>query len=167
MNRRREERFRHRMACQLELGGSRLYQGIVLNVSRAGLFVQTRARVPRQATHPLAVEFRSAAAGGFATLSARVARQFWVPQQLARLAAGGMGLQVLGDCAAWLEFLDAIAALRKTELAACEPPRPILQAVPKRCRECGRERTTLWSELCGWCGGQRPRLRNDRDLSRR
>jgi len=164
MNRRREERFRHRMGCQLELGGGRLYHGIVLNVSRSGLFVQTRARLPRAATAPIAVGFRSAASGEAATLSARVARQFWVPDQLVRLAAGGLGLRVLGDFAAWLELLHGLTERGNPELVGGEAAPPLRQAAPARCSECGRERTTLWSELCGWCSGKRPRLRGDRGL---
>jgi len=152
------------MACQVELGGTRLYQGIVLNVSRSGLFVQTRAKIPAErAMAPIAVEFRSAASGT-EKFSARVASQFWVPDQLVRLAAGGLGLRVLGDCAAWAELLDGIAGRRNPGLVGREAPPPLRQAAPARCSECGRERTTLWSELCGWCSGKRPRLRGDREL---
>src|SRR5262245_50595923 len=121
MNRRREERFRHRMVCQVELGGSRLYQGIVLNVSRSGLLVQTRAKIPPgRATGPLAVEFRSAASGESEKLSASVARQFSVPDQLVRLAAGGLGLQVLGDCSPWAELLHGITGRRNPVLVGRE-----------------------------------------------
>ena len=166
MERRREDRFCHRMTCTLQLN-DRLYQGLVLDVSPSGLFVQTRAKAPERAMAPVAVELRQPASDEATTLSAMVARQYWVPDQLRLLAEGGMGLRVIPDCAAWLELLDGLAERKKLALVGREAPRPLRQATPARCSECGRERTTLWSGVCGWCGGKHPRRRSDRDLSGR
>ena len=166
MERRREDRFGHRMTCKLELN-DRLYQGLVLDVSPSGLFVQTRAKAPERAMAPVTVELRSAASDDATTLSAMVARQYWVPDQLVRLVKGGMGLRVIGNCAAWLELIDGIAERKRLALVGREAARPLRQATPTRCGECGRERTTLWSGLCGWCSGKHPRRRSDRDLSGR
>jgi hypothetical protein len=112
------------------------------------------------------VEIRSAASNEAMTLSAIVARQNWVPDEPLRLATGGMGLRVIRSCAAWLELLGDLAELRKPARVGDAAMRPLRQVPPTRCGECGRERTTLWSELCGWCSGKRPRGRNDRDPSR-
>jgi len=154
------------MTCNLKLN-DRLYQGLVLDVSPSGLFVETRAKAPRGAMAPVTVELRSVASDEATTLSAMVARQSWVPDQLVELAKGGMGLRVIRNCAAWLELLDDIAERKKLLLVGREATRPLRQATPTRCGECGRERTTLWSGVCGWCSGKHPRQRSDRDLSGR
>ena len=166
MERRREDRFCHRMTCTLQLN-DRLYHGLVLDVSPSGLFVQTRAKAPERAMAPVAVELRHAASDETTTLSAMVARQYRVPEQLVVLAKGGMGLRVIRNCAAWLELLDGLAERKKLVLVGREAARPLRQLTPARCGECGRERTTLWSGLCGWCSGKPPRRRSDRDLSGR
>ena len=117
---------------------------------------------------PVTVELRRAASDEATTLSAMVAREYRVPDPLLLLAkGGGMGLRVIQDCAAWLELLDGLAERKKLALVGREAARPPLQATPARCGECGRERTTLWSGLCGWCSGKPPRRRSDRDLSGR
>jgi hypothetical protein len=164
MERRCEHRFGHRMACQLHLH-DRLHQGFVLDVSPSGLFVRTRAKTPRLEMAPVTVEVRSAASDEALTLSAVIARQYRMPDPLHGCVNGGMGLRVIGECAAWLELLDEIAGRKKRVLLGREALPPLRQVPPPRCGECGRERTTLWSELCGWCSGKRPRRRSHGDAS--
>jgi hypothetical protein len=164
MDRRRENRLCHRLACRLALNGG-LYQGLVLDVSRSGLFVQMRAKAARQASAPVTVEVRSTRADESITVSALVARQYWEPDPLFRWAKGGMGLRVIEDSAGWLGLLDEIARREEPVFVNGQALRPPRQTTRTRCSECGRERTTLWSEVCGWCSGRRPRRRSDSELS--
>ena len=166
MERRREHRFCHRMSCQLNLNDRR-YQGLVLDVSRSGLFVQTRAKAPGRTMAPVTVALRSTASDEALTLSAMVARQYWVPDQLVALAKGGVGLRVIGNCAAWLELLDDLAERKQLVLVGREAMRPLRPVTATRCGECGREGTTLWSGSCGWCSGNPPHRRSDRAPSGR
>ncbi len=86
-----EPRFKKRMSCRLSLGPSS-YSGMVLDLSRTGLFIQTSAGARPGAE--IAVNVHSA---GFTTpiaLSAQVVWQRRVPQQLRTVVKGGIGLKI-------------------------------------------------------------------------
>ena len=79
------------MPCQLKLGQTQ-YSGLVLDVSRTGLFVQTRA-TPGSGEEIEVMLSRPARDSGFA-LTAKVVWQRRVPSQLRRLVEGGVGLEI-------------------------------------------------------------------------
>jgi hypothetical protein len=91
MSKRRAERIRKRITCELFLDDQR-HRGIVLDLSETGIFVQTvassapgtTARVRLRAPGVKEVE-----------VEAVVARRLVVPAQLTSVARGGLGLRVL------------------------------------------------------------------------
>jgi hypothetical protein len=91
-DRRRETRSKRRIPCDLEYEG-RCIRGIVLDVSRGGLFVQTSTRLS-----PLTVVrvwLRLGNAREPIAVSCRVARLRLVPPRLASVARPGVGLRLL------------------------------------------------------------------------
>jgi Tfp pilus assembly protein PilZ len=87
----REPRFKRRMSCRLRVA-QRENSGIVLDVSRQGLFVQTSAaaRVGDRVEIELSGPGRSAPI----TLVAAVRWQRIVPAQLRSVSQAGLGLQI-------------------------------------------------------------------------
>ena len=86
-----ESRFKKRVPCQLKLG-KRQYSGLVLDMSRTGLFVQTSA-APRSGEEIEVILSRPERDSGFA-LTAKVVWQRRVPAPLRRLVDGGVGLEI-------------------------------------------------------------------------
>jgi Tfp pilus assembly protein PilZ len=84
-------RFKKRVPCRLKLGQQQ-YSGLVLDVSRTGLFVQTSA-TPRSGDEIEVVLSQPKRNSGFA-LTARVVWQRRVPSPLRRLVEGGVGLEI-------------------------------------------------------------------------
>lgn len=91
MEARVEPRFKKRVPCRIMLGKQQ-YSGLVLDVSRTGLFVQTSA-APVCGDEIEVTLTRPARDSGFA-LTARVVWQRRVPSQLRRLVEGGVGLEI-------------------------------------------------------------------------
>lgn len=101
-----EPRYRKRVPCELMLPDGR-HPGMVLNVSRRGLFVQTRARARpgervRVALNP---SHRQDAIG----LEARVVWKRVSPPQLQSLTRGGVGLEIQLASDAYYDFLARVA----------------------------------------------------------
>jgi Tfp pilus assembly protein PilZ len=86
-----DPRFKKRMPCDLRFGGHR-YPGIVLNISRGGLFVQTSMGAQPGAT--VDVELNGANAQQPIALQARVVWKRVVSQQLRSVHQAGLGLQI-------------------------------------------------------------------------
>ena len=84
-----EPRYRKRIPCKLRRSRS-TFSGLVLDVSRTGLFVQTRA-VAKAGDE---VEIMLARPEAAILLDARVVWQRNVPPQLRRAVEGGFGLQI-------------------------------------------------------------------------
>jgi PilZ domain len=90
--RRRENRSRRRIPCDLEYEGHRI-TGIVLDVSHGGLFVQTSTKLsPGTAVRVL---LRLGNAPEPIAVRCSVARQRSVPPRLASVARPGVGLRLL------------------------------------------------------------------------
>jgi hypothetical protein len=113
-----DRRFKKRVPCRFSVpGGS--YSGMVLNVSRGGMFVQTSAAVsPGDAVH---IEL---AAGDAEPLGvdARVVWRRVVAPRLRTVSTGGMGVHIQYACDAYFGFLAQLAALRPAEAAAEHAP---------------------------------------------
>jgi hypothetical protein len=90
MGKRRAERIKRRITCELLLDG-RSYRGIVLDLSATGIFVQTEATPPPLAR--MRIRFHTATGEEFEA-DAAVARRQVVPRELAGVVRGGLGLRI-------------------------------------------------------------------------
>ena len=104
MEQRRAERIKQRLTCELVIG-DRNHQGIVLDVSRTGLFVQTSASPPPG--ERIGVKLRRSD-GSCVEVETSVARRYRVPQRLASIARGGVGLRITSPPDDYLQFIDSV-----------------------------------------------------------
>ncbi len=111
--RRRDERRKRRLTCRLRHQGDAL-RGIVLDLSRGGLFVQTSTPLPPRSEVVVEVDERSD--GPAFEVRARVVRRRRVPQRLAALMPAGLGLRVLEAPEAYHDLVE-----RRERAAANEP----------------------------------------------
>ncbi len=86
-----QPRFRKRIPCSVQVGGRR-HSGLVLNVSRGGLFVQTTAGPEPGAG--LAVELQLGAGAKALELDAQVVWRRVVAPHLRTIQQGGVGLRI-------------------------------------------------------------------------
>lgn len=86
-----QERIAKRMPCAVRVG-QRRYAGLVLNVSRGGLFIQTNADAGRGSSVGLELQAPGEQSG--IELSGTVAWRKAVPSQLRQLAGGGFGIRI-------------------------------------------------------------------------
>jgi len=103
MAKKRAERIRRRVTCELLLEG-RSYRGIVLDLSETGVFVQTEATPPPGAR--LVVRFH-APGGVEIEVAASVARRKVAPRELAGVVRGGLGLRVEKPPTAYFELIGS------------------------------------------------------------
>ena len=107
--RRRDERKKRRLTCRVGYE-DRHFRGIVLDISSAGLFIQTTSPIPPGSR--VVVEFPSQGSAEAFEVRARVARRRRVPQRLASLMPAGLGLRVLDPPPAYARLVlrqDAVA----------------------------------------------------------
>jgi Tfp pilus assembly protein PilZ len=92
-----ERRFKKRVPCRLRQGG-RSFTGVVLDLSRGGLFVQTSAAVQPGEQVEITLSRTPSTRGPDQTaqvdVTAQVAWKRRVPSQLRSVAQGGLGLQI-------------------------------------------------------------------------
>ncbi len=108
-----DKRFRKRIPCAFNAGG-RSSSGLVLNVSRSGLFLQTS--IPENSgtvvdleLKPLdRVELKPLDRVEPIALTARVVWRKAVPAQLRTIASGGFGLQIIRADEAYYGLLSAL-----------------------------------------------------------
>jgi hypothetical protein len=122
MQRRKVERLKQRLTCELVMGDRR-HPGIVLDVSPTGLFVQTscspppgeRARVKLRRPGEADVE-----------VVASIARRYLVPRRLMSIARGGVGLQIESASDEYLRLVDSARQAEKAadRKATDTPPLP-------------------------------------------
>jgi hypothetical protein len=106
MNATCEPRYRKRVPCQLVIGDGR-HPGMVLNVSRGGLFVQTSARA--RPGDRVRIALNADAQLGAIGLEARVVWKRVSPPQLQSLTQGGVGLEIQVASEAYYDFLAGVA----------------------------------------------------------
>lgn len=97
-----EQRYKKRMSCKLRLG-QRDHSGIVLDVSRQGLFVQTT--VSAQVGDKVEVVLSRPEQGAAITLVAGVRWLRRVPTQLRSVVQAGIGLQISHAEAGYYDLL--------------------------------------------------------------
>jgi hypothetical protein len=150
-NRRQELRLRRRFPCEVYADDTR-HVGAILDLSRHGLFVQTRLQPRTKRRIPLDVKLRGSSRGSELLLSTELVRHFRVPASLLAAAGGGLGLAIRRAPDAWADFL---ASLSPHELLTREPvaPTPRAQAAAARCLFCGAP-PVVGALLCGRCRRQ-------------
>ncbi len=122
MERRRgEPRIKKRIACELGVGEKR-YNGLVLDLSSHGLFVQTAAQPDPGARVRVAIS----APGRSAPLvvEALVARNKLVPPQLRTVAQGGLGLHVPQPTPEFAQFVADVRRPVKIQKVSILPGKP-------------------------------------------
>lgn len=100
-----DPRFKKRVPCRLEVTGSS-HSGMVLNVSRSGLFVQTTAGASPGETVHLALAM---GVSDPLHLHARVVWRRVVAPHLRTVSTGGMGLHIQYASDAWFGFVAGLA----------------------------------------------------------
>jgi hypothetical protein len=107
-----EPRYKKRVPCRLEVAGSK-HRGMVLNVSRSGLFVQTTAGAsPGDAVH-----LELALGSAELPVDARVVWRRVVAPHLRTVSTGGMGVHIQYANDAWYGFLAGLAATGSEDVA--------------------------------------------------
>jgi Tfp pilus assembly protein PilZ len=104
-DRRKVERTRKRMACQLVHGRQR-FSGVVLDVSASGLFVQTKAKPGLG--EAVSVEIAIPGEREPIRLETSVARVHVVPAQLVTVAQGGVGLRILNAPEPYFQLIGSL-----------------------------------------------------------
>ena len=99
-----EPRYRMRVPCRVQIGESSHF-GVVLNLSRMGLFVQTSAGV--SAGDPVELIFKEEA-----PVRAQVVWHRRVPPALRSVAQGGAGLRIVGAPEEYYRLLARAAGVR-------------------------------------------------------
>ena len=100
-----DERFRKRIPCAFNVG-RRSSSGLVLNVSRSGLFLQTS--IPENSGTVVDLELKPLDREEPIALTARVVWRKAVPAQLRTIASGGFGLQIIRADEAYYGLLSAL-----------------------------------------------------------
>jgi hypothetical protein len=100
---RKAKRVRRRVPCEIRYEGRRL-SGIVIDMSRTGLFVQSGTPLPLRTL--IEVELILGPKGESVVLRAHVARRMVVPHQLAK---GGIGLHIVEAPTAYYQAIDGDA----------------------------------------------------------
>ena len=133
-----DPRFRKRVPCRLQVTGS-AHSGMVLNVSRGGLFVQTTAGAsPGDSVH------LDLAVGDAEPLpvDARVVWRRVVAPHLRTVSTGGMGLHIQYANDAWFGFVGGLASSGFVEEGEAAP-RAAGPSFRLRLRLAGSPRTRL------------------------
>jgi hypothetical protein len=125
MERRRAERLKQRLICELVIADRR-HAGIVVDISETGLFVQTSACPPPG--ERVRVTLRRSD-GADIELEASVARRYLVPRRLVTVARGGIGLRIESASDDYLELIRPVMQGEKAPppKAAANASRPVAQ----------------------------------------
>ncbi len=121
VNRRREERKKKRITCEI-LVGDQVQRGIVLDVSSGGLFVQTGATLTLGAEVEVHIS-PSSGTSNVPTLFIRtvVARKQLIDRRLSNNAKGGVGLRIEVAPPAFYEYFGIPDPSQAEAEAAAEP----------------------------------------------
>lgn len=106
--RRREKRMRQRISCKLSIEG-REHSGFVIDVSRHGLFVQTKAKAAPGT--PARIQLSVPGRADPLVVEAHVARFNRVPPALAAVWTAGLGFSVTRPPPAWQELVASLGGV--------------------------------------------------------
>ncbi len=140
-----EPRFRKRIPCRVA-SSARSSSGMVLNVSRSGLFVQVAAGLEPGDEVALDLE-----PDGGATIPVR-GRVVWrrlVGARLRSVTQGGVGVQLQGTPDAYADLVSGIASSREAREPGRTPEATPIAPRPRyrvRLKQCGKPRSR-WLEV--------------------
>ena len=122
-----EPRFKKRLPCRLKVAGSS-HSGMVLNLSRGGLFVQTSAGPPPGAD--VVVDLDVASQPDTVPVGGRVVWRRMVVPHLRTLTQGGIGVRIENAPEVYYSFLSGVAGeAPATHLSAdSESAEPVLES---------------------------------------
>lgn len=125
MERRKAERLKQRLTCELVIADRR-HAGIVVDISQTGLFVQTSACPPPG--ERVRVTLRPSD-GAEIEVEASVARRYLVPKRLVTVARGGIGLRIESASDDYLELIRSVMQGEKAPppKAVTNASRPVVQ----------------------------------------
>ncbi|MBK7950400.1 MAG: PilZ domain-containing protein [Deltaproteobacteria bacterium] len=121
MEKRRANRIKHRLTCEL-LVGQQAFPAVVRDLGPTGLFVQTRARPNANSV----VEVRFPATAGLPgfRIEAGVARHRNVHPRLQAEIQSGIGLEILGRPADYLAYAKRVVEPKLGDSTTMIPGRP-------------------------------------------
>ncbi|HXK26299.1 MAG TPA: PilZ domain-containing protein [Myxococcota bacterium] len=112
------ERSKRRMTCRVHVDG-RQHNGIVLDLSGSGLFIQTSAKLAPGSR----VDIDLSLPDDNARMQIEVVRRKQVPAQLLTVAQGGLGVRILSAPEGYYRFLHELQEKeRELEGRAAAPP---------------------------------------------
>jgi PilZ domain-containing protein len=112
------ERSKRRMTCRVHVDG-RQHNGIVLDLSGSGLFIQTSAKL----APGVRVDIDLSLPDGDARMQIEVVRRKQVPAQLLTVAQGGIGVRILSAPEGYYRFLQELQEKeRELEGRSAAPP---------------------------------------------
>jgi Tfp pilus assembly protein PilZ len=122
-----EPRFRKRLPCRLKVAGSS-HSGMVLNLSRGGLFVQTSAGPPTGAD--VVVDLDVASHPDTVPIGGRVVWRRMVAPHLRTLTQGGVGVRIESAPEVYYSFLSGVSgeAPGTRSSVDCETAEPALES---------------------------------------
>jgi hypothetical protein len=97
------ERSKRRMTCRVHVDG-RQHNGIVLDLSGSGLFIQTSAKL----APGVRVDIELSLPDDTARMQIEVVRRKQVPAQLLTVAQGGIGVRIISAPEAYYRFLHEL-----------------------------------------------------------
>jgi hypothetical protein len=127
----KSDRTRYRAPCDITLDGRR-HNGLLIDYSNSGLFIQTSASPDPGQRLDLEVKLR----GETLPMHVEVVRRRAVPAQLRTVAGGGIGVRILSAPEAFYTLLAAERQGRESEQPSQKPrarrftPRPPPRAAP-------------------------------------
>ncbi len=100
------------MPCRVHSEG-RQHNGIVLDLSGSGLFIQTSAKLPPG----MHVRIDLSLPGGETSMTVEVVRRKQVPAQLLTVAHGGIGVRILSAPETYYRFLQEVQERERQQAA--------------------------------------------------
>ena len=123
------ERSKRRMPCRVHADG-RVHNGIVLDLSGSGLFIQTSAKL----TPGTRIDIDLSLDADSARMHVEVVRRRQVPAQLLTVAQGGVGVRIISAPEGYYRFLQELQQKEREARGEREPaanPPPPAAAKPK------------------------------------
>lgn len=156
-----EPRFKKRVPCELRVAGGR-HPGIVLNLSRSGLFVQTALGATRGDT--IRVDLNSGALDTVG-IEGLVVWKKKIPPQMRGVQHGGFGVQIRSAGPAYFDLLEEVAApseaLVRDDIRVVTPEEEIQSRFRARVRQYGKSRSKVIVVACDTVAQARARVLKD------
>ena len=155
VEKRRLQRSKQRLVCEIVVEG-KSFPGIVRDLSRSGLFVQTRAK-PETNSVVEVVFAAGDASQPEIRLEAGVARQRDVQSGLQHSVPAGVGLEVLDPPETFFELVEAQSHAVETPSAQADGAAAVLRTFRVRLTQTGKPGSRIETIRCENAAGARAR----------